>query len=200
MFKFPASIQNLIIQFTKLPGIGPKTAERLVYFLIKQNNGQMNDLAEALKQAANTITYCSICYNLAEKNPCFICSDPNRDKSTICVIAEAHDQAAIESIGDYNGLFHVLGGTLSPIEGITPDKLKIEELLARIQKNKIKEIILALNPDLSGETTILYLTNLLKPFKIKITRLARGLPMGADLEYSDEVTLSNALKNRNEIR
>jgi len=199
MFKFPQPIQNLINQFVKLPGIGPKTAERLVYFLIKQNNGQMTEFAEALKQAAQNLTFCAVCHNVSEKNPCLICSNPNRDHSTICVVAESHDQAAIESTGDYQGLYHILGGTISPIEGITPDKLKIDELIARIQKEKISEIILGLNPDLPGETTILYLTNLLKSFKIKVTRLARGLPMGADLEYSDEVTLANALKNRSQV-
>lgn len=206
MSKFPSSIQNLIDEFNKLPGIGPKTAEKLVFYLLKQSKTELSSFAQALEHVKDRITICSLCQNIAEKSPCHICQDPKRDKTTICIVAETQDMAMIESTGEYHGLYHILGGTLNTLEGITPDQLKIKELLARIipPLNKggqggVKEIILALNPDLEGETTILYLTKILKPYKVRITRLARGLPMGSDLEYADEVTLSNALKGRREV-
>jgi recombination protein RecR len=206
MSKFPSSIQNLIDEFNKLPGIGPKTAEKLVFYLLKQSKTELSSFAQALEHVKDRITICSLCQNIAEKSPCHICQDPKRDKTTICIVAETQDMAVIESTGEYHGLYHILGGTLNTLEGITPDQLKIKELLARIipPLNKggqggVKEIILALNPDLEGETTILYLTKILKPYKVRITRLARGLPMGSDLEYADEVTLSNALKGRREV-
>jgi len=214
MSKFPSSIQNLISQFNKLPGIGPKTAEKLVFYLLKQPEEELNKFAQALTDVKIKLTTCVICQNIAEKSPCLICSNPKRDKTTICVVAEPQDMAVIESIGEYHGLYHILGGTLNTLEGITPDQLKINELLNRLPQkiypesaerpprpslSPIKEIILALNPDLGGETTILYLTKILKPYKVKITRLARGLPMGSDLEYADEATLSNAFKGRKEV-
>ena len=199
MPKFPEPIQNLINEFNKLPGIGPKTSERFVFYLLKQPKEEISRLAQVLENLKDKITYCSVCQNVSEKNPCIICSDQKRSKTTICVVAESHDMASIENTGEFNGLYHVLGGNLNPLENITPDKLKIKELVQRIKKDGVKEIILALNPDLEGESTTLYLTKLLKPLNIKITRLARGLPMGSDLEYADEVTLSNALKGRLEI-
>jgi len=199
MIKFPRLIQNLIDQFCKLPGIGPKTAERLVFFMLKMPKSDRENFAAALTQINGSIIHCSTCFNISEKDPCSICADKSRDKSKICVVAETHDLAAIENTGDFKGLYHVLGGVLDPLAGMTPDRLKINELLAKLQKNKISEIILAFNPDLEGEATMIYLNNLLKPFKIKITRLARGMPVGADLEYTDEITLSSALKNRKEI-
>lgn len=205
MSKFPSSIQNLIDEFNKLPGIGPKTAEKLVFYLLKQSKTELSSFAQALEHVKDRITICSLCQNIAEKSPCHICQDPKRDKTTICIVAETQDMAVIESTGEYHGLYHILGGTLNTLEGITPDQLKIKELFARIPPlNKggqggVREIILALNPDLEGETTILYLTKILKPYKVRITRLARGLPMGSDLEYADEVTLSNALKGRREV-
>ncbi len=199
MPKFPEPIQNLINEFNKLPGIGPKTSERFVFYLLKQPKEEISRLAQVLENLKDKITYCSVCQNVSEKNPCIICSDQKRSKTTICVVAESHDMASIENTGEFNGLYHVLGGNLNPLENITPDKLKIKELVQRIKKDGVKEIILALNPDLEGESTTLYLTKLLKPLNTKITRLARGLPMGSDLEYADEVTLSNALKGRLEI-
>jgi len=200
MIKFPRPIQNLIDQFTKLPGIGPKTAERLAFNFLKWTNKDKQEFAAVLTQINGSITHCSVCHNISEKDPCLICSDTTRDKSKICVVAESHDLAAIENTNEFKGLYHVLGGVLEPLHGITPDKLRADELVAKIQKNKISEIILAFNPDMEGEATMIYLKNLLQPFKkITITRLARGIPVGADLEYTDEITLSNALKNRKEI-
>lgn len=199
MIKFPQAIQNLIDQFAKLPGIGPKTAERLVFYLLKWSQKEKDDFAKALTDLNYSITHCSVCHNISEKNPCLICADKSRDKTKICVLAESHDLAAIENTSEYKGLYHVLGGVLDPLHGITPQKLKTDELLAKIQENNLSEIILAFNPDMEGEATMIYLNNLLKPFKIKITRLARGMPVGSDLEYTDEITLTNALKNRREI-
>ena len=200
MIKFPKPIQNLIDQFCKLPGIGPKTAERLAFSFLKWTQKDKQDFANAFSQINGSITHCSVCYNISEKDPCPICADPARDKSKICVVAESHDLAAIENTNEFKGLYHVLGGVLEPLHGITPDILKTDELAAKVQKNKISEIILAFNPDMEGEATMIYLKNLLQPFKkITITRLARGMPVGADLEYTDEITLSNALKNRKEI-
>jgi len=199
MIKFPPSIKNLIEQFCKLPGIGPKTAERLVFYLLKLHKNEISEFAQALNQLNDDIHHCSQCFNLSEKDPCHICADNTRDKSLLCVLAEPHDLASIENTAQYKGYYHVLGGVLEPLAGITPDKLNIDQLLLKIQENKLTEIILAFNPDMEGEATMIYLNNLLKPFKIKITRLARGMPVGSDLEYTDEVTLTNALQNRKEL-
>lgn len=199
MIKFPQPIRNLIDQFAKLPGIGPKTAERLVFSLLKWSQKDKDDFSQALTAIRNSVTTCSTCHNISAQDPCLICTDANRDNSRLCVVAEPHDLAALENTGDYNGLYHVLGGVLDPLHGISPESLNTDKLLAKIQKNKLTEIILAFNPDMEGEATMVYLKEILEPFKIKITRLARGIPVGADLEYTDEITLSNALKNRREI-
>lgn len=199
MIRFPKPIQNLIDQFCKLPGIGPKTAERMAFFMLRQPKKSIEEFASALSQLSSSVIHCSNCHNISEKDPCLMCSDKSRDAGKICVLAEPHDLAAIENTGEFHGYYHLLGGTLDPLNGITPDRLFINDLLAKLQKNKLTEIILAFNPDMGGEATMIYLNNLLKPFKIKITRLARGIPVGADLEYTDEVTLYNALKNRKEI-
>lgn len=203
MTKFPPSLQNLIDHFSKLPGVGPKTALRFIFYLLKQPKEDVEKFATAINVVKNQISTCEVCQNFSEKNPCQICADQKRDHSTICVVAECQDLPVIENTNDYHGIYHVLDGVLDPLHGVTPDQLKIKELVGRIQNSngKIKEIILALNPDLEGETTMLYLTKLIKSFgkPIKITRLARGLPMGSDLEYADEVTVSAALKGRKEI-
>lgn len=199
MIRFPKPIQNLIDQFCKLPGIGPKTAERLAFFMLRQPKYSLEEFSAAISLIGNSVIHCSTCHNISEKDPCLICSDKTRDASKICVIAEPHDLAAIESTGEFKGYYHMLGGVLDPLNGITPDRLNINDLLAKLQKTKLAEIILAFNPDMEGEATMIYLNNLLKPFTVKITRLARGIPVGADLEYTDEVTLYNALKNRREI-
>lgn len=203
MSNFPSPIQNLIDHFSRLPGVGPKTALRFVFYLLKQPKEEVEKFATALGVIKSSISTCSICQNFSEKDPCPICSNPKRDQSTICIVAEHQDLPVIENTGEYHGTYHVLGGVLDTLHGITPEQLKIKELINRIKisDGKIREIILALNPDLEGETTMLYLTKLIKSFNksIKVTRLARGLPMGSDLEYADEITVSDALKGRKEI-
>lgn len=193
----PIPLQNLITEFSKLPGIGPKTASRLSFYLLKSRNEDVDLFAKALGELKRTVTFCSCCFNLTEKNPCPICSDLKRDKSMICVVEEPMDIVAINSSGEFNGLYHVLHGAISPINNIGPENLKINELLNRVKLYpEIKEIILATNPNLEGEATAMFIAKLLKPLGIKITRIARGLPSGGDLEYADEITLSNALKGR----
>lgn len=195
----PHALEQLIREFTKLPGIGPKTAERLVYYLLKQPKEELVSMADSLRQAKDEVVICRQCFRFADQDPCPICADKRRDKSLLCVVAESQNIPVIEKTGAFAGHYHVLGGLISPLEGITPDKLKIDELEQRLKTNGVKEVILALNPDLDGETTSLYLAKLIKPIGIKVTRLARGLPMGADLEYADEVTLENAILGRKEI-
>ncbi len=195
----PRALERLIQEFTKLPGIGPKTAERLVYYLLKQPKEELVSMADSLRQAKDEVVICRQCFRFADQDPCPICADKRRDKSLLCVVAESQNIPVIEKTGAFAGHYHVLGGLISPLEGITPDKLKIGELEQRLKTNGVKEVILALNPDLDGETTSLYLAKLIKPIGIKVTRLARGLPMGADLEYADEVTLENAILGRKEI-
>ncbi len=195
----PQSIQKLIDQFNKLPGIGPKTAERLSFWLLKKPQADLEEFAQSLKEAKKDLIICSVCQNISEKDSCPICSDKNRDQQIICVVAETHDLQTIERLKEYNGLFHVLGGVINHLEGIGPDSLNIDSLVKRIKNDHIQEVILGLNPDMEGESTSLYLHKLLKPLDVKVTRLARGLPTGSNIEYADEVTLSSALKNRREL-
>jgi len=197
--RYPTSIQNLIDYFSKLPSVGPKTAERYVFYLLKAHPEWLQGFAQALAELKEKTTVCQTCLSIAETNPCPICSDQKRNRATLCLAADSSDLIAIEATKQYNGLYFILGGVINTIEGVKPEQLNIKRLLARLKTAPIKEIILAFNPDLEGETTALYLAKLLKPLKIKITRLAKGLPMGADLEYADEITLSNALKYRNEV-
>lgn len=199
--RYPRSIQNLIEYFTKLPSVGPKTAERYVFYLLKKHPEELQAFAQAIAELKEKTTVCSVCLAVAESDPCSICKDHKRDASKLLIVADARDMLAIESINEFNGFYFILGGTINTIEGIDPDKLNIKKLANRLKTAKppVKEIILALNPNLAGETTALYLIKLLRPLKLKISRLAKGLPMGADLEYADEITLSNALKYRNEI-
>jgi recombination protein RecR len=197
--RYPASIQSLIDHFSKLPTVGPKTAERYVFYLLKQHPENLQQFAQAIAELKEKTTICQTCLAIAENNPCAICSDAKRNRSIICLVADTRDLLAIEATGQYQGVYHCLGGVINTIEGVKPEQLNIKQLLARLKQATVKEIILAFNPDLEGETTALYLAKLLKPHKIKITRLAKGLPMGADLEYADEITLSNALKYRNEV-
>lgn len=200
MSQYPESIKDLVNQFAKLPGIGPKTAERLVFYLMKKTKDELLSFGKSLEKLSGEIKICSKCYNFSESNPCTICQNTRRNAKVVCVVSNAQDLYALEKINEYQGTYHVLGGVIDPLEGATPDKLKIKELVDRIKKDGVLEIILALNSDLPGETTILYLTKLLKQFKnIKITRLAQGMPSGSDLEYIDEVTLGNALKGRREL-
>jgi len=192
------SIERLIEEFQKFPGVGRKTAQRLVFYLLRSPKEEIANLAEAIKVVKDRVGFCSICFNISEKDPCDICTDPNRDRTLICVVEEASDLWALEKTGEYKGLFHILGGVLSPLDGIGPDDLHIKELLSRL-KEGVKEVILATNPNTEGEATAVYLTNLIKPLKVKVTRIARGLPMGGDLEYADQVTLAKAIEGRIEI-
>jgi len=197
----PRAVTRLIEEFHRLPGIGPKTAQRLTFYLLRAPKENAQALADALAQLKENIVTCSICANIAEQNPCAICRDESRDRSIVCVVEEPLDVLAIERTREYHGLYHVLHGAISPVEGIGPEDLRVGELLTRIQKDSgIKEIVLATNPNLEGEATAMYLERLLKPSTgIKITRLARGLPMGSDLEYADEVTITRALEGRREV-
>jgi recombination protein RecR len=197
MFPYSQQLETLINQFSRLPGIGRKTAEKFVFYLLKQNATDIESFADALKNFKDNLNFCDRCFNLTNKpGQCRICADQQRDHKTICVVEEIHDLNVLESTGKYAGAYHVLGGQLNPLDGATIDKLKIKELIQRIKDEKPTEIILALNPNMQGESTAISLKRLLQPLMVKITQLGRGLPMGADLEYADEVTLTNALKNR----
>ena len=197
--EYTTPLARLIEYFQKLPSIGPKTAMRLALHIIKMSENEVQNFSNALIDAKTKIAYCQNCFNMSCSNPCEICSDPTRNKSVICVVGETKDLMAIEKTNEYHGQYHVLQGLISPIDGIGPDDIRIKELLYRINQNDIKEVILALNPSVEGEATSLYLNKLLKPFNIKITRIAFGIPIGSELEYADEITLARALEGRIEI-
>jgi len=192
----PNNVQKLIDEFASLPGVGPKTAQRLTFYLLRSSEKDLNDFGNAVLQLKDDITTCSVCSNIAESDPCHICDDARREKTSICVVEEPLDVVAIEKTGKFQGLYHVLGGVISPIEGIGPDELFIKELVERLKGSAVEEIILATNPSVEGEATALYIQKLVNPLDIKITRIARGLPVGGDLEYADEVTLSRAIEGR----
>ncbi len=185
-----------IEELSKLPSIGKKTAQRLALFILKLDDDKVNNLLKSIKELKTKLKSCSRCNNLSEDELCEVCKSTKRDKSIICVVEEASDVIAIEKTHEYSGLYHVLGGVLSPLTGITPDSLKIKELLKRFEKEDIKEVILAINPDTEGETTSLYLAKLIKPLNMKVTRIARGLPVGGDLEFADDATIGRAMINR----
>jgi recombination protein RecR len=189
------SLEILINELSKLPSIGHKTAQRLAMYIMKLPREEVVNMAKALVGVKDKVKNCSVCSNFTEEDPCFICASPRRDQNIICIVEEPNDVLAIEKTNGYNGLYHVLGGSLSPLDGIGPDELKIKELLQRIDDRTL-EIIIALNPNVEGEATTLYLSRLLKPFNIKVTRLARGIPIGGDLEFADEATLSRAIEGR----
>ena len=193
------SLEKLIEQFSKFPGIGKKTAQRMAFFILKERKEEAEALAQAVLDVKNKVGYCSICFNITEEDPCSICRDEKRDRSTICVVEEANDVAALDKTNQYKGLFHVLGGVLAPLDGIGPDDLKIKELLSRLKNKEVKEVIVATNPNTEGEATAIYLSKLIKPLGIKVTRIARGLPAGGDLEYADQITIANALEGRVEF-
>jgi len=199
MSYYAKPIANLIEEFAKLPGIGPKTAQRIAFYIINMPKDSVNRFAETLLEARGKIRYCSVCGNFTDENPCKICSSRERDATTICVVENPRDVVAMEKTREYKGLYHVLHGAISPMDNIGPDDIKIKELLARLKDNTIKEIILATNPNVEGEATAMYISKLLKPFNIKVTRIAHGVPVGGDLEYADEVTLTKALEGRKEI-
>jgi recombination protein RecR len=196
---YPEPISKLIDSFMKLPGIGPKTAVRLAFFVLNMKEDTVLDFAKALVNAKRNLTYCSSCGHITDKDPCYICEDERRDRTTICVVQDPKDVIAMEKMKEYNGLYHVLHGAISPMDGIGPEDIKISELLKRLQDDTVQEVILATNPNIEGEATAMYISRLLKPTGIKITRIAHGLPVGGDLEYADEVTLSKALEGRREL-
>jgi recombination protein RecR len=196
---YPEPISKLIDSFMKLPGIGPKTAVRLAFFVLNMKEDTVLDFAKALVNAKRNLTYCSSCGHITDKDPCYICEDERRDRTTICVVQDPKDVIAMEKMKEYNGLYHVLHGAISPMDGIGPEDIKIPELLKRLQDDTVQEVILATNPNIEGEATAMYISRLLKPTGIKITRIAHGLPVGGDLEYADEVTLSKALEGRREL-
>lgn len=195
----PKSVERLIEELNRLPGIGPKTASRLTFYLLRSSREQAQALADAVGQLHDKVVTCSVCFNIAETNPCPICGDTQRDRSLICVVEEPLDVLAIERTRAYDGLYHVLHGAISPLEGVGPEDLKIAELLQRLRRHPAEEIILATNPNLEGESTAMYISRQLAPLGVRATRLAHGLPMGADLEYADEVTLTRALEGRREM-
>lgn len=198
MPRYADSIQSLVDLLNRLPGIGPKSAERLAFYIVKLSDDEREQLVRALQNVKAGVKRCSLCSQWSGASPCHLCADKNRDHAQLCVVAETQDLAAIERTHEYHGVYHVLGGVLNPLTGVTGEDLNIGTLTARIEKGnpKITEVIFGLNPDVEGETTILYLTKLLRPLQVKLTRLARGLPLGANLEYADEVTLGDALKGR----
>lgn len=197
--QYIAPLANLIEHFRALPGIGQKTAVRLAYHVLDMDPAAAKSLAGAILEAKEKIGYCNTCFNLSDRNPCAICDDEKRDHSVICVVEQPQDVAAMERMHEYKGVYHVLHGALSPLEGVGPDDLRIKELLTRLYDTNVKEIIMATNPNVEGEATAMYIAKLLKPSGIKVTRIAHGLPIGGDLEYADEVTLAKAMENRREI-
>ncbi len=197
--QYIAPLAQLIEHFRALPGVGNKTAVRLAYHILDMDVDKAKALANAIVEAKEKIGYCNTCFNLSDANPCRICASDTRDHSTICVVEQPQDVAAMERMRDYKGVYHVLHGALSPLEGIGPEDIRIKELIQRLYGADVKEIIMATNPNVEGEATAMYIAKLLKPAGVKVTRIAHGLPIGGDLEYADEVTLSKAMENRREI-
>jgi recombination protein RecR len=198
MLKYPEPMGQLVAQFTKMPGIGPKSAQRLAFYILQAPKDEVKDLISAIEETKIKVTYCSKCFNITLQDPCNICSNIDRDSNKICVVATPQDLIAIERTREYNGFYHVLGGVISPLDGIGPENLRVKELLKRVSTGA-KEVILALNPTVEGEATVIYLSKLLKPLDVKITRIAYGLPVGSDMDYADEVTLTKAFEGRREI-
>lgn len=198
--EYTKPLAKLIDYFQKLPSIGPKSAQRMALYLLKMPLNEVENFANCLVEAKTTIKYCENCFNMSSSNPCEICQNPNRDKSTICVVAETKDLIAIEKTNEYKGVYHVLQGLISPLDGIGAEDIRIKELLKRLHTNDVKEVILALNPSVEGEATSLYLNKLLQPFEIKISRIGFGIPLGSELEYADDLTLIKALECRVEMK
>ena len=199
MTKVAEPINQLIKKLAKLPGVGGKTASRLALYILRSSKEEAYDLARSIVNVKEKITFCSVCYNLTDENPCKICKDEKRDKEIICVVEEPGDLLALESSGDFKGKYHVLFGVISPLDGVTPDDIKIQELLGRLNNGQVKEVIVATNPTTNGNATALYLSNLIKPLGIKVTRIAQGIPIGGDIEYTDEVTLRKAMEGRRDF-
>jgi recombination protein RecR len=196
---YPKPLARLINEMSKLPGIGSKTAQRLAFYILSLDDKEANQLADAITTAKREMKYCSVCGNLTDEDPCAICSDPSRDPNQICVVESPKDVMAMERIKEYNGLYHVLHGVISPMEGIGPEDINLMPLLKRLQANDVKELIIATNPNIEGEATAMYLARLIKPSGIKVSRIAHGIPVGGDLEYADEVTLLKAMEGRREL-
>lgn len=196
---YPKSIAALIEQFQKFPSVGPKSAQRMAFYLLRMPKSDVENFARAVIEAKEKTKTCEICYNISSASPCEICSSTSRDRSVICVVAESKDLIAIEKTNEYKGLYHVLQGLISPIDGIGAEDIRIKELLNRLTDELVKEVILAISPSVEGEATSLYLTRLIKPFGIKVSRIAFGLPVGADIEYADEITIAKAIEGRREI-
>ena len=197
--EYSPSIEKLIESFEKLPSIGHKTAQRLAFYMLDLSKEERKEFTDSIINAKNNLKFCSKCFNISDTDPCNICSNPKRDESVICVVEEVRDVLAMERTHEYNGVYHVLHGSISPMNGVGPDNIKIKELLARLMDGKVKEIILATNPRVEGEATAMYISKLVKPLGIKVTRIARGIPIGGDLEYTDEVTLAKSLEGRVEL-
>lgn len=199
MSSYSPSIEKLIESFEKLPSIGHKTAIRLAFHMLDMSNEEIEEFTKSITDAKQKLKFCSTCFNISDTDPCPICQDSKRDQSTICVVEDVRDIMAMERTHEYKGVYHVLHGTISPMNGIGPDEIKIKELLNRIKDNDIKEVIIATNPRVEGEATSIYISKLVKAFNIKVTRIAHGIPVGGDLEYTDEITLMKAMEGRREI-
>ncbi len=199
MSMYSPSIEKLIQSFEKLPSIGNKTAARLAFYILNASEEETNDFVSSIINAKKNLKYCSKCYNISDTDPCQICGNPKREQSQICVVEDVKDVIAMERTHEFRGVYHVLHGSISPMNGIGPDDIKIKELLARLMDGQVKEVILATNPRVEGEATAMYLSKLIKPLGIKVTRIAHGIPVGGDLEYTDEITLTKALEGRREI-
>ena len=199
MAYYPEPVARLIEALQKLPGVGPKSAQRMTFFLLKRPADEVGELSAALTALKTRIVHCSRCFNVTEEDPCRICGDPARDARSLCVVEEPNDLLAVERTGEFKGRYHVLMGALSPLDGVGPEDIRVRELLHRLDGEAVDEVILATNPSVEGEATAIYLAKLLKPLGLRVTRIARGLPVGGDLEYADEVTLSKALEGRKEM-
>ena len=199
MSYYSPSIEKLIEAFEKLPSIGSKTAARLAFYILNSSEEETKEFVNSILEAKKNLKYCSICYNISDTDPCMICANKGRDKSIICVVEDVKDIVAMEKTHEFKGVYHVLHGSISPMKGVGPDDIKIKELLSRLMEGDVKEIILATNPRVEGEATAMYLSKLIKPLGIKVTRIAHGIPVGGDLEYTDEITLSKALEGRREL-
>lgn len=199
MSYYSPSIEKLIQSFEKLPSIGNKTAARLAFYILNASEEETNEFVSSIINAKKNLKYCSKCYNISDTDPCTICGNPKRDQSQICVVEDVRDIIAMERTHEFKGVYHVLHGSISPMNGIGPDDIKIKELLSRLMDGQVKEVILATNPRVEGEATAMYLSKLIKPLGVKVTRIAHGIPVGGDLEYTDEITLTKALEGRREL-
>jgi recombination protein RecR len=198
MFKSASSVERLANRLARMPGIGRKSAARLAFYILNLTREEALELSDIIREVKEKVGFCSVCFNISESDPCQVCQDPKRDSSVICVVEETADAAAIDKVDGFNSMFHILGGRLSPLDGIGPDDLRIKELLNRLGED-VSEVVLATNPNVEGEATAIYLSKLLKPLGVKVTRIARGLPVGADLEFADSATLGRALEGRQEF-